>query len=347
MVNFSQLLRQPFAQISRYSAQMSGKKQVPGLVESLRLAAVARRFYEQGASKLEIADEFGISRFKVARMLDTARETGIVKVEFQVPAPVDLALSEDIRSAYRLDRVLVLERAPEREPREIVRRKIGLLAARLLTEIITPGDVLGLSWARSVNAMTDAIRSLPKCPVVQLCGVQAGMDMRDRSVETVSRVASVSGGQAYPIFGPLVLPDRRTTETLRRQPGIAETFGQFKNLTKAVVSIGAWKPEESTVYDALDEAERNSIAKRGAKAEVSARLFDADGTPMSTGLAHHVLAISAEELLAVPEVIALGYTEPKAEAIDAVLRSGMVSTLITDTAAAIPLLGLAAARPIS
>lgn len=123
-----------------------------------------------------------------------------------------------------------------------------------------------------------------------------------------------------PIFGPLVLPDSRTTETLRRQPGIVETFGQFKNLTKAVVSIGAWKPEESTVYDALDEAERNIIAKRDAKAEVSARLFDAGGTPMSAGLAHHVLVISAEELLAVPEVIALGYTEPKAEAIDAVLR---------------------------
>ncbi|WP_410656432.1 sugar-binding transcriptional regulator [Amycolatopsis sp. lyj-112] len=326
---------------------MSGKKPDPGLVESLRLAAVARRFYEQGASKLEIADEFGISRFKVARMLDTARESGIVKVEFHLPAPVDLPLSEELRAAYRLDRVLVLERAPEREPREVVRRKIGSLAARLLAEIVTPSDVLGLSWARSVNAMTDAIRSLPKCPVVQLCGVQAGMDMRDRSVETVGLVASVSGGQAYPIFGPLVLPDRRTTETLRRQPGIAETFGQFKNLTKAVVSIGAWKPEESTVYDALTETERGSIAKRGAKAEVAARLFDADGTPMSTGLAHHVLAISAEELLAVPEVIALGYTEPKAEAIDAVLRSGMVSTLITDVDAAIPLLKLAEARPPS
>ncbi|WP_414943026.1 sugar-binding transcriptional regulator [Amycolatopsis sp. cmx-11-32] len=326
---------------------MSGKKQNPGLVESLRLAAVARRFYEQGASKLEIADEFGISRFKVARMLDTARESGIVRVGFHLPSPVDLVLSEEIRAAYRLDRVLVLERAPEPESREVARRKIGTLAAQLLAEIVTPGDVLGLSWARSVNAMTDAIQSLPKCPVVQLCGVQAGMDMRDRSVETVGRVASVSGGQAYPIFGPLVLPDRRTTETLRRQPGIAETFGQFKNLTKAVVSIGAWKPEESTVFDALDETERGAIAKRGAKAEVSARLFDADGTPMSTGLAHHVLAISAEELLAVPEVIALGYTEPKAEAIDAVLRSGMVSTLITDAAAAVPLLKLAEARPHS
>jgi DNA-binding transcriptional regulator LsrR (DeoR family) len=175
--------------------------------------------------------------------------------------------------------------------------------------------------------------------------VQAGMDMRDRSVETVSRVTAISGGDSYPIFGPLVLPDRRTTEILRKQPGIAETFGQFRNLTKAVVSIGAWLPGESTVYDALAPAEQEAIAKRGAKAEVTARLFDADGNALSTGLAHHVLAISAEELQRVPEVIALGYTEPKAEAIDAVLRSGTVSTLITDAGAARLTLALAEKRP--
>ncbi len=305
-------------------------------------ASIAHRFYIRGHSKLEIAGEFGISRFKVARILDTARETGLVRVEFELPVPVDLALSDELRSAYGLDRALVLERAASQGDRPEVRRRIGKLAAQLLTEIVTTGDVIGLSWARSVNVMTEEIQQLAHCPVVQLCGVQAGMDMRDRSVETVRRVASVSGGDAYPIYGPLVLPDRRTTEILRNQPGIAETFGRFRDLTKAVVSIGAWRPGESTVYDALDETERAAIAARGAQGEIAARLFDADGNALSTGLAHHVLAISTEDLQRIPEVIALGYSAPKAEAIDAVLRSGTVSTLITDTNAAEPLLTLAA-----
>src|SRR3569833_345271 len=294
------VFRQPFGRISGYSAQISASRKGASLSEAMLRATVARRFYVQGRSKLEIADEFGVSRFKVARMLDTAMESGLVRVEFSLPAPVDLALSDEVRSAYGLKQALVLERSTEREPREVVRAKIGTLAARLLEEIATPSDVIGLSWARSVNAMAEAIRALPRCPIVQLCGVQAGMDMRGRSVETVSRVTSVSGGDASPIFGPLVLPDRRTTETLRRQPGLAETFGQFRHLTKAVVSIGAWQPGEATVYDALDEAERAAITARGATAEVAARLFDASGNAMSTGLAHHVLAISHEELTAVP-----------------------------------------------
>ncbi|MFC4001902.1 sugar-binding transcriptional regulator [Prauserella oleivorans] len=323
---------------------MSTKNRGWGLSDSVQAATIAHRFYVLGESKLEIAEAFGLSRFKVARILDTARERGLVRVEFDLPVPVDPALSEELRSAYGLDRAIVLERAERRVTRAEQRRRIGALAAQLLSEIATPDDVIGLSWARSVNVMTEQITSLPRCPIVQLCGVQAGTDMRDRSVETVGRLARVSGGAAYPIFAPLVLPDRRTTETLRRQPGIAETFGQFHHLTKAVVSIGAWRENESTVYDALSPAERDAISKRGAKAEVAARLFDADGNALSTGLAHHVLAISHDELRRVPEVIALGYTTPKAEAIDAVLRSGLVTTLITDAEAATEALRLAAAR---
>ncbi|MEV5535281.1 sugar-binding domain-containing protein [Saccharopolyspora shandongensis] len=322
---------------------MSAKK--IRMTDTITAASIAHRFYVQGRSKLEIAEEFGISRFKAARILAAAQETGLVRIEFDLPVPVDLPMSDEVRAAYGLRRVLVLNRAESKADRPELRRRIGSLAAQLLAELATPDDVIGLAWARSVNAMAEAVESLPKCPIVQLCGVQAGMDMRDRSVETVGRVAAVGGGYAYPIYGPLVLPDRRTTDILRKQPGIAETFDQFQHLTKAVVSIGAWRQGESTVYDALSPSERDSIGRRGATAEIAARLFDENGNALSTGLAHHVLAITHEQLRQVPEVIALGYTEPKAEAIDAVLRSGIVTTLITDAAAAERILELAAQRP--
>ena len=60
---------------------------------------------------------------------------------------------------------------------------------------------------------------------------------------------------------------------------------------------------------------------------------------------NYVLAISHEELRRVPEVIAIGYTTPKAEAVDAVLRSGMVTTLVTDHDTALRVLELAERRP--
>jgi DNA-binding transcriptional regulator LsrR (DeoR family) len=324
---------------------MSARNRSWSLFDAVEVAAIAHRFYVLGESKSDIANDIGMSRFKVARLLDKARQTGLVRIEFTLPEPVEATLSEELRAAYGLDRAFVLERAVKPETKPELRQRIGALAARVLSEIATADDIIGLSWARSVNVMTEHIRTLPRCPIVQLCGVQAGLDRRDRSVETVSRLAGVSGGEAYPIYAPLVLPDRRTTDILRRQPGIVETFRRFRDLTKAVVSIGAWEAGESTVYDALSVAERENIARRGAKAEVAARLFDADGNALDTGLSHHVLAISHAELGRVPDVIALGYTTPKAEAIDAVLRSGTVTTLVTDHDTARRVITLAEQRP--
>ena len=125
-------------------------------------ASIAHRFYVAGRSKLEIAEEFGISRFKVARILASAQENGLIKISFELPFPVDVEQSERLRTAYGLRRVLVLNRAQTKVERTELRRRVGVLAAQLLTEITVAGDVIGLSWARSVNAMAEAIRSLPK-----------------------------------------------------------------------------------------------------------------------------------------------------------------------------------------
>jgi DNA-binding transcriptional regulator LsrR (DeoR family) len=320
-------------------------EQQPGLTEALRLALIAHRFYVEGVSKLQIADEFRISRFKVARLLMQARASRLVEVRFHLPQPIDIALSDRVRRAYGLDRAIVVQPGSAEDPRPVMRRRIGVIAAALLSEVVTADDVLGLVWARSVNVLVDSLVSLPGCPVVQLCGVHGGMRDEDRSVETVWKAATASGGPAFPIFAPLVLPDRQTAETLRRQPGIADAFRQFSKITKAVVSIGAWAPGESTVFDTVDEAEQAAVAASGVTAEVAARLFDADGHEISATLSHHVLAITVDELFAVPEVIALGYGEPKAPAIDSILRSGLVTTLITDSPAAAVLLRLAELRP--
>ena len=50
-------------------------------------ATVARRYYLEGATKSDIAAELGLSRFKVARLLDEARATGVVRIEADLPGP--------------------------------------------------------------------------------------------------------------------------------------------------------------------------------------------------------------------------------------------------------------------
>ncbi|WP_236700609.1 sugar-binding transcriptional regulator [Allosalinactinospora lopnorensis] len=303
----------------------------------LMAANVARRFYLEGRSKVEIAEEFGLSRFKVARILDLAREAGIVRIDIRVPGQIDAELSGALQTAYGLKRAIVVRTVSDSP--DNLRSQIGTVAADLLTEIVEDGDVLGLAWGRTLNVVLQALTRLPRCTTVQINGVYSQRVPSRGAVETVKRAAELSGGTAYPIYAPLILPDPDTAQALRADPGIATAFSWFSRLTKAVVSIGAWEEDLSTVYDALDPVTRKAYRDLGVRAEMSTHLFDAEGQEVRTDLTDRVLTISTEELRQVPEVIAMAAGEEKVEAIDIVLRSGLVSTLVTDAAVARRLVG--------
>jgi len=100
-----------------------------------------------------------------------------------------------------------------------------------------------------------------------------------------------------------------------------------------VVSVGAWTPPESQVYDRLDDRERGQLLDAGVAAETCALMFDRNGHPVPM-IDDRRIGISLESLRRVPNVIAVAGGEAKAPALLALLKSGVINSLVTDTAAA-------------
>ncbi|PLW73589.1 transcriptional regulator, partial [Streptomyces sp. DJ] len=311
-----------------------------GPAELVQAAAMARRFYLEGKSKIQIAEEFGVSRFKVARVLETALERDLVRIEIRVPAELDAERSDALRSRFGLRHAVVVE-SPLSEPDHSDPENLGAFAADLLGELVQDGDVLGLAWGRSTITLATELRHLPPCTVVQLTGVYDGGTGERGSVEAVRRAAQVSGGDAFPIYAPLMLPDPGTAAALRAHSGIARAIEHFDKVTVAVVPVGAWAPGVSRVYDALSNAERARYAELGVAAEMSAHLFDSEGRLVGRDLEERCITVDADRLRSVPEVVAVAGGARKAAAVAAVLRSGLITSLVTDTAVADHLLHVA------
>jgi DNA-binding transcriptional regulator LsrR (DeoR family) len=157
-------------------------------------------------------------------------------------------------------------------------------------------------------------------------------------VDLVRDVARISGGPAYFFHAPFVVPDPATARALRRQPEVARTFEQFRNVTKAIVGIGRWAPAQSTVYDAATARERRALHRQGVCAEVSGVFVTADGDTPPTTLNGRMIGVRAVQLRAMDEVIAVPYETAKAPAVRAGLRSRLVSSLVTHTSLARALL---------
>ena len=304
-------------------------------------ASVARRYYLDGRSKVEIAEEFALSRFKVARLLDDARSSGLVRIEIGHPGVVDVELSARLMEALGLTHCVVTD-TPDDHPATL-REHLGAAAAELLTEIVTPDDVLGLSWARSVSAMAAELRVLAPVPVVQLTGALARPGADDSSIELVREVARVGGGPAYFFYAPMAVSDPVTARALRGQPEVARAFGLIGAVTKAVAGVGAWEPEQSTLYDATGEAECDELRAAGVCAEVSGVLIDDTGEPVSAPLTERMIGITAAQMRAVPEVIGIVYGLAKARAVSAAVRGGYVDSLVTHSTLATALIDAAVA----
>lgn len=304
--------------------------------ETALMLTVARRYHLDDESKVSIAKELGISRFQVARLLQEARRSGLVRIEVGSPGHIDADLSARVASQLGLDRVVVVEAHPSSD-----QATFDLLGAALATElerVVTEKARIGVAWSRASPAMARSLRRMPPCTVVQLSGAIYPPDGLPGSVEVTRDVASAIRGRAHILYSPLVVPDIETAEGLRRQPEIAATLSMADQLDVAVLSVGAWRRGESAVHDLLNDRELAELQPLGIRGEVSGRLFDAEGNVVPTTLDQRVIGASLDQLRAAPMIITTACGTHRRDATLSVVRAGLSQTLIIDSELATALL---------
>jgi DNA-binding transcriptional regulator LsrR (DeoR family) len=206
-------------------------------------------------------------------------------------------------------------------------------------DLITPGDVLGMSWSRTLSGLTASLTQLPPCPIVQLTGAVPPPDGRDL-LDLVRGVARVGGGPAHVFYAPMILDDAQTAAAIRRQGDIADAFALLPSVTIAVVALGAWAPGLSTIYDAVTPGERDALAALGVRAELAGVFVGADGRPVATPLDSRMIVTPGPVLERIPFVLSVAYGVAKSPAVCAAIRGRLVHGLVTHASLARAMLSI-------
>jgi DNA-binding transcriptional regulator LsrR (DeoR family) len=304
--------------------------------EVVLAARVARQYYLEGVSKVDIADRLGISRFRVARLLDSARDAGLVRIEIGLPgASLDAGLSAELCSVFGLRGAFVFN-FPDDE-QALLRHRLGEAAGQALMDLISPADVLGMSWSRTLSGLAAALTQMPPCPIVQLTGAVPPPDGQDL-LQLVRSVARIGGGPAHVFYAPMIMDDPETAAAMRRQSDIAGAFALVPSVTIAVVAIGAWAAGLSTIYDAVTPAEREALAALGVRGELAGVFFGGDGRPLTTPLDSRMIVTPGPVLERIPYVLSVAFGVAKSPAVCAAIRGGLVHGLVTHASLARALL---------
>lgn len=304
-------------------------------LEAEQLAEIARLYYEEGLTQSEIGKRYGVSHSTVSRLLREMRARGIVEIRINYPLPRARDLEETLVARYGLRgaRVLISDDLSYAE----ALRRMGILAARALSTLLTNRTVLGISWGTAVAATVDAIspHDLPGATVVQMLGGIGSATPAIDGIELARRLGERLGCPHHYLPAPLMVP-AEVHAALVLEPGIAAILDLARRADLALVGIGAADPGQSSLVRGgfLSPTEAQEMTQTGVVGDICGHAYLLDGTNFAPPSGRKVVGVTLEDLRHIPCVIGVAGGPAKAQAIAGALRGRYVSYLVTDNRAA-------------
>lgn len=303
------------------------------------IVRIARLRYEQRLPQTEIARQLEISEATVSRCLKTALDLGFVEIQVAPKAFRDAAAERRLKLHLGLKFAVVVEERAN--PAQAI-DTVGKAVARVIEDMLKPGDVLGVSDGATVAAIAGATRKAPTADVdvVALVGGIGAPEQVTHSSEVCRRMAAGLGGRAWQLPVPALVDDRQTARVLHDTQTVRGVFQMMKRVTFAVVGVGTISPDATIFREGfIDQAFMDDIRARGAVGTICARFFGRDGHPVGTGFDDRTMSIALEDLKEVPVRLAAALSPDKAPAIRAAVEGGLVNAIATDAPTARALLG--------
>lgn len=304
------------------------------LNELRMIARIAQMYHVEGLRQAEIAGHMRISQASVSRMLKRAEAEEIVRTTVVAPLGTYADLEAGLRREFGLVEAIVVECAEDRNG--AIMARIGEAAAHFLETTLQTGEVIGVSsWSETILKMVENIHPMKSGKakhVVQTLGGIGDPTVQIHANQLTTRLARLTGAEAHLLSAPGVAQSREAKLVLLGDPFVRETMEMFRQITLAIVGIGAMEPSNMLARSGniFTSREIAAIKEAGGVGDISLRFFDARGGPVKTPLDDRVLGMPLEDLGGVDRVLALAGGQAKTEAIRGALRTGVIDVLITD-----------------
>tara|TARA_R110001599_G_scaffold323327_2_gene534743 strand:+ start:9437 stop:10375 length:939 start_codon:yes stop_codon:yes gene_type:complete len=296
------------------------------------MAKVADLYYRLGLKQTAISAQLGVHQSSISRLLKRAEQEGIVRFTLNYPVGFHPELESALEKSFGLKQAIVVDSAPS--DRELV-RLLGSATATHLSGILRPADVVGISsWSSSLLAIIEAMRTgdATGAKVVQILGGVGNPSAEAHATHLTQRLAQLINGAPVLLGAPGVVPNANAREVLMNEPYVRQALGLFKDITIALVGIGAVEPSTllSESGNAFSDEQLQSLKRAGAVGDICMRFFDAHGKPVDSALNAQVIGMSLDELKNVSRVVGVAGGMRKRDAILAALRGGWIDVLVTD-----------------
>lgn len=305
------------------------------------LVKVSKLYYEDGSTQDDIIARLNLSRSKISRLLQQARDEGIVQITVATPGHLFSDLERKLEKHFGLQEALIIE-AHQGDSRENITRELGIAAAAYLERSIRAATTLGISWGSTLHSMVAALRTnhLPKSKVVQVIGGLGQPESEVHATDLCHRLARSLGSQLILLPAPGIVANKKARDVLMADRYVRQAMEMFKHLDVVFVGIGALRPDSVVMKDGsiISQEELNDLLKKGSVGDIALHFLDQDGSPVQSDIENRVIGITLEQLKRAHRVVGIAGGSEKFDAILGALRGKLINVLITDSIIATKLL---------
>jgi len=301
------------------------------------LVKVARLYYEQELTQSQISKLLRLSRQKVQRLLQEARQDGVVQISIRPVMGIFSDLERALEQTCGLREAIVVETTAYSD-HDVVTREIGVAAAEYLLRVIQPNDTITISWGSTLLGMVNALyASIARGDSEQVTVVQGLGGLGDptnevHAADLTRRLARILGGQAVLMPAPGAAGTLAAKEALMADPNVQQTLEQASQANLAIMGIGAPRPDSVLIQHGsiIQWEELADLQQQGAVGDINLRYFDGDGQPIDSDFDRRIIGLTLEDIQQIETVVGIAGGEAKFSAIEGAICGRLMDVLVTD-----------------
>ena len=296
-----------------------------------QLFRILKEHYILDMSQKEIARLEKLSTATISRLIKDAKAQGYVRIELNLPDNSVPELEKKIRDKYGVNFVSVTR--VQVEDQDMIIHDVAQPFSDYLYSIMRDGDVIGLSWGRTLckMALDLHVKEPRDVTFVSLSG-GVTIDVTETGVEqTVRRFASAFDAQGFAFPLPAYLSNEIMKEAVLSDEQFSELFALIRKAQIAVFSVGPLNTT-SLLYESgyFSYDEMQSLVRRGFVGDICGRMIRSAGTYEDDGEHTHSVGITLEELRKKAHKMCVVTNPDKANVLSCALRGGFVDELFID-----------------
>lgn len=298
--------------------------------EEALMIKVSWYYYIDNMTQQRISEFLGISRMRVVKLLDKARNTGIIQFKIREESASRLQLEKKLADTYNLKDTFIVPSPPD----EIsVNENIARAAAMYINNRLGSNNFINMGYGDTQSRILNNLAIITENPI-SVVSMTGGV-----SYYLPNNMSTIFNAKLYLIPSPLLVSSKEVAEAIRNEGSINEISRMLQLSSFSVVGIGSMEDDATIIKSGiLSKNDFLYLQMKGAVGDILCHFIDKDGNLVETNIEERLITTSLSTLLNLNNVIGVAAGDGKAPAIKAALRGGYIDILITDESTALQLL---------